>query len=452
MKISAYRYYLLAVLAVVYAFNLTDLWAIGMSLQSIKHDLHLSDTELGFVSGIAFFLFYSAFGVPMGRWADRGDRVTILSLTRLLWSAFVIFTGRVTSFAQVLLVRMGAGVGEAGCLPAAYSMISEYFSRAERPQAMGLFFMSVPLSTLLGYMGVGWLLEFYSWRSVFTVIGLSGVVLAPLAWLTLREPRRGRNLQEGGLEAGGADDGGSPPKAALGPPSLSVAFRSLCANVTYRNLAAAIVANYLFGAGIYQWLPSYFMRSFGLKSGILGLSLSLMSGVPGMVGNFAGGRLASRRAAGNERLQLAIIAIVNCSLGILMSFVYLSHSYFVALGMLGLWYMAAALCNAPILSAMQLVVPARLRGMSIMLAFFFANLIGSGLGPVAVGAISDLLRPTFGVDSLRYALLIMSPWYLWGGWHLWRASKSVTRDIDVIENLEEGNSGNAVTGALSAEY
>jgi MFS family permease len=452
MKISAYRYYLLAVLAVVYAFNLTDLWAIGMSLQSIKHELHLSDTELGFVSGIAFFLFYSAFGVPMGRWADRGDRVTILSLTRLLWSAFVVFTGHVTSFAQLLLVRMGAGVGEAGCLPAAYSMISEYFSRAERPQAMGLFFMSVPFSTLLGYMGVGWLLEFYSWRSVFTLIGLSGVVLAPLAWLTLREPRRGRSRPEDRSKAGGADDGGSPPKAAEGPPSLSVAFRSLWANVTYRNLAAAIVANYLFGAGIYQWLPSYFMRSFELKSGILGLWLSLMSGVPGMVGNFAGGRLASRRAAGNERLQLAIIAIVNCSLGILMSFVYLSRNYVVALGMLGLWYMAAALCNAPILSAMQLVVPARLRGMSIMLAFFFANLIGSGLGPIAVGALSDLLRPAFGVDSLRYALLIMSPWYLWGGWHLWRASKSVARDIRVIESLEECNSGHAVTGALSAEY
>lgn len=435
MKLFVYRYYLVVVLGIIYALNLTDFWALGMSLQSIKHDLRLSDTELGFVSGIAFFLFYSAFGLPMGRWSDRGDRVAILSLTRIIWSAFVILTGRVTSFVQLLLIRMGAGVGEAGCLPPAYSLISEYFSRTERPQALGIFFMGAPLSTLLGYMGVGWLLEFYSWRSVFVLIGLSGVVLAPLAWLSIKEPRKDRPRGRTELERTSCHNGCAMAAAVDGaaPPSMSMALRHLGKNKTYRNLAAAIVANYLFGAGIFQWLPAYFMRSFGLSSGVLGLWLALAYGVPGMIGNVVGGRVASQRAGGKESLQLVSITILNCSLGILMPLVYLSHSYLVAFVLLGLWNMAGSLCNAPILSAMQLVVPSRLRGMSIMLAFFFANLIGSGLGPITVGAISDLLRPIFGGDSLRYALLLMSPWYFWGGWHLWRASRSVSQDIEAIE-------------------
>lgn len=434
MKVVSYRYYLVIVLAIIFAFNLTDLWAMGMSLQSIKRDLHLSDTELGFVSGFAFFFFYSAFGLPMGRWADRGNRVAILSATRILWSTFVILTGRVTTFAQLLIARMGAGVGEAGCLPPAYSLISDHFSRAERPQAIGLFFMSAPLSTLLGYMGVGWVLEYYGWHSVFTVIGLSGFVLAPIAWLTLKEPRKER-----------ANETSRP----LAPP-IWTALRYLGSNGTYRNLTAAIVVNYLFGGGVFQWLPAYFMRSFGLQSGVLGMWLALVIGLPGMIGNYVGGRVAARRAGGNERLQLVTVAALNCSLSVLMPLVYFSHSYVAAFGLLGLWTMAGALSNPPILSALQLVVPSRVCGTSIMLAFFFANLIGSGLGPIAIGALSDLLRPMFGGDSLRYALLVITPCYFWGGWHLWRASRSVTRDISAREALEVRELGRAVTPGLVA--
>lgn len=450
----AYRYLLVLLLAVIFAFNLSDLWAMGMSLQSIKHDLLLNDTELGFVSGLAFSFFYSAFGVPMGRWADRGNRVSIISVTRLVWSAFVLLTGKAGSFAQLLVARMGAGVGEAGCLPPAYSLISDYFLRTERPQAMGLFFMSGPFSMLVGYMGIGWLLEYYSWRSVFELIGLSGVVLAPLAWLTLREPRRRRSVQgEISPEMGTAEQHAATGSAGSGvPPSISGALRCLGANGTYRNLTAAIVANYIFGGGVFQWLPAYFMRSFGLKSGMLGLALAMVIGIPGILGNMVGGRIASRRAGGNERLQLVIVAALNCSLGLLMPLVYLSHSYLVALGLLALWTLAGSLCNPPIMSAMQLAVPPRLRGTSIMLTFFFANLIGSGLGPIAVGALSDALRPVFGADSLRYALLIMCPWYLWGGWHLWRASKCVLRDIESAESLEEAAARKGAMPQLNAAH
>lgn len=448
-----YRYYLLVVLTIVYAFNLTDVWAMGMSLQSIKHDLRLSDKELGFISGIAFFIFYSAFGIPMGRWSDRGNRVTILSVTRVVWAIFVLLTGRATSFAQMLFIRMGAGVGEAGCLPPAYSMIADYFGRKERPHALGLFFMSAPLATLLGYMGVGWLLEFESWQSVFTIIGLSGIAMAPLAWLTLREPRSLRKRGDSQIELSQARaDGGSSAQGRRALPPLGFVLRCLVTNVTYRNLAASIVANSIFVVGILQWQPAYFVRSFGLKSGPLGMWLALVYGVPGMIGSLAGGRLASSLAAGNERLQLGTITLINCGFGLLMPFVYLSHNYFVAFGVLGLVNLGFALENGPLMSAMQLVVPPRLRGMSVMLPFFFANLIGGGIGPLAVGALSDYLRPLFHEESLRYALLSMSPWFFWGGWHLWRASRSVATDIEATAGLEESDSREDIMPQLEAGY
>lgn len=435
----SYRYYLLAVLAIIYAVNLTDVWAMGMSLQSIKRDLHLSDRELGLVSGIAFFIFYSAFGIPMGRWSDRGNRVTILAATRIIWATFVVLTGKATGFAQLLLVRMGAGVGEAGCLPPAYSLIADYFAREDRPHALGLFFMSAPFATVLGYMGVGWLLEFESWHSVFTLIGLSGVVLAPLAWLTLKDPRSDRKHERATQNEVSRGSSGSAsslaPETAL--PPLSSAFRRLATNVTYRNLAASIVANSIFVVGILQWQPAYFVRSFGLKSGPLGMWLALAYGIPGMLGSIGGGRLASWIAGGNERLQLIGMAVVNCSFAVLMPLVYLSHSYIVAFGLLSLVNLAFALEYGPVMSAMQLAVPSRLRGMSVMLPFFFANLIGGGLGPLAVGLLSDYLRPTFGEESLRYALLSMSPWFFWGGWHLWRASRSVAQDIEAMSGIEK---------------
>ena len=431
-----YRHYLLALLGIIFAFNLTDSLTMGMAAQSIKNDLHLSDTELGFVGGMAFFLFYSAFGVPMGRWADRGNRVTILTSTRIIWSAFVMLTGRTSSFVQLMIARMGAGVGEAGCLPPSYSLISDYFSREERPQVLGLFFLSAPLASLITYVGAGWLLEHYSWRVVFTLVGMSGVFLAPIAGVTLREPRRG--LGRGRGARGGRFQGSNAAGLELvtadpHPPPLREAFRSLLRNVTYRNLLAAIVVNYIFGAGIQQWQPAFFIRSYGLNSGTLGLWLALVYGVPGILGNILGGRAASRWATSDERLQLAVIAIFNCSMSIVTPLVYLTRNYHTAFVLLAVINLAGGLGNGPVLAAMQLVVPSRLRGMSIMIAYFLANLIGSGLGPIEVGAISDYLRPAFGEDSLRYALMIMGPWFFWAGWHVWRASKAVAKDIDLVK-------------------
>src|SRR5687768_16882052 len=186
-----YKVYLLVLLLVICAFNYIDRLALGLVLQDIKVDLSLTDTQLGLLSGIAFALFYSIMGIPIARWADRGNRVAIITFTTALWSAAVALCGVASNFVQLLLIRIGVAVGEAGCTPPAHSLIADYFTRAERPRAVAIYMLGGQLS-VVGYLWAGWLNELYGWRVTFMLLGLPGLGLAALAWLTLREPRLGR--------------------------------------------------------------------------------------------------------------------------------------------------------------------------------------------------------------------------------------------------------------------
>src|SRR5579871_6443149 len=189
MRPATYRKYFLALLLVIFAFNNMERFALGVVLQDLKLDLHLTDTQLGFLSGIAFALFYSVMGIPIARWADRGNRVTIIALTTALWSVAVAACGMATTFLQLLLIRIGVGVGEAGCVPPAHSLISDYFDRAERPKAVGTYWQGTNVSLIIGYFLAGWLNQFYGWRVTFVLLGLPGLILAALAWFTMKDPR-----------------------------------------------------------------------------------------------------------------------------------------------------------------------------------------------------------------------------------------------------------------------
>src|SRR5688500_12783235 len=180
------RNYLLALLTTILAFNYIDRLALGLLLEDIKADLALTDTQLGFLTGIAFALFYAVMGIPIARWADRGNRVTIISLTTALWSVAVALCGAAGSFVQLLVIRAGVAVGEAGCHPPALSLIADYFTRAERPRAVARYMLGWPLALLIGYFAAGWLNEFWGWRATFVILGLPGLVLAALARFTLK--------------------------------------------------------------------------------------------------------------------------------------------------------------------------------------------------------------------------------------------------------------------------
>lgn len=428
-----YKNYLLTVLMVIMAFNNVDRVALGLLLQDIKVDLELSDTQLGFLTGIAFALFYSVMGIPIARWADRGNRVTIIAITTALWSAAVVLCGLVGSFLHLLLIRVGVGVGEAGCTPPALSLIADYFPRAERPRAIARYMLNAPLGYLIGFALAGWLSEHYGWRMMFVLLGLPGLALAALARLTLGEPRRGNSTPEvaGRLAASSL----SSPH-----PSLQQVWATLWANRTFRHLLIAFGVLSFFGQGILQWKAAFFVRSYGLQTAELGTWLAAIYGIGGLLGTYWGGELASRRAAHNEALQLKVMAFVYCSFGVVSACVYLSPNHYFAFGFMTLATVGVHLAVGPLFATLQTLVAERMRAMSLAIVYLVANLIGLGLGPLAAGALSDALRPLVGEESLRYALLTLCPGYVWTAWHLWRASRTVTLDVGVLQVDREGGS------------
>lgn len=430
MQRTPYKYYLLGTLLIIFAFNYVDRFALGLLLQEIKVDLQLSDTQLGLLTGIAFALFYSLLGIPIARWADRGNRVTIIAFTTALWSAALALCGFAATFTQLLLIRVGVAVGEAGCQPPAQSLIADYFTRAERPRAFAIYTLGVPLSAVVGYFLAGWLNELYGWRITFVLLGMPGLGLAALAWLTLREPRRTPQASESDLSA--------PVEAAalVLRPGLKEVFVTLWANVTFRHLLLCWSVVAFFGYGLWQWKPAFFIRSFGIDTAQAGTWLALIYGVCALVGLWGGGEWASRVASHNERLQFRAIAIAYCTFGCVQALMFLSPNLYPALALLAISTVGIYTAHGPIFAAIQSLVPTRMRAMAVATLYLFANLIGMGLGPLAAGVLSDALHARFGQDSLRYALLVLCSGYLWAAWHLWRASKTVGSDLEAAQRAE----------------
>lgn len=445
MRLPAYRNYLLTLLAAILAFNFVDRQALGLLLQGIKTDLSLSDTQLGLVTGIAFALFYSLLGIPIARWADRGHRVRIIAITTSLWSVAVALCGAAGSFLQLLLIRVVVGIGEAGCIPPANSVIADYFSRAERPRAVAKYMLGGQVSAVVSYFAAGWLNELYGWRVTFVLLGLPGLALGALAWLTLREPRYEK------AAAGAIAPSDRPPTGAqpLALPSIQPSLRDVCAtlwaNSTFKHLLACLAVSSLFAAGMWQWQPAFLLRTYGLKTGELGTWLAIVSGLAGLAGTYLGGELASRYATRNENLQLRVMAAAYVGSAFSSAAVYLSPNLYLAFGFIGLTAVGFTMTTAPYFALVQTLVPEPMRASSIAIIYLFSNLIGAGLGPLVAGAVSDTLRPIAGHDSLRYSLLALCPGYFWGAWHLWRASQTVIRDVEVTNSATKAQGSSEPT-------
>lgn len=411
LQTYSYKQYLLILLMVILAFNFVDRLILGIAMEDIKTELSLTDTQLGFLSGLAFTVFYSVMGIPIARWADRGNRVTIIALTTALWSAAVALCGAAGNYVQLLLIRMGVAVGEAGCIPPAHSLIAESFTRAERPRAVGIYTMGAPLSLVFGYFIAGWLNQLYGWRATFVIMGAPGLILAVIAWWTLREPR--------------AQSRATPPAQ----PAFMEIWGTLWSNITFRHMVLCFAVSFFFNYGMLQWQPAFFIRSYGMGTGEIGSWFALSYGASGLFGNYWGGVMASRYAAHNERLQLRAMAFGFAGYGIFSAGVYLAPNKYLAFAALAMATMSLTATNGPFLATVQTLVPSHLRAMSVAILYFIANLVGMGLGPLAAGALSDLMRPHLGDESLRYALLMLCPGFLWCMWHLWCASSSVRTDL-----------------------
>jgi MFS family permease len=435
IKKPAYRQYLLTLLAVILAFNYLDRTILGLAMESIKVDLKVSDTQLGFLSGLAFALFYAIMGIPIARWADRGNRKTIVVLTLTLWSLASALCGLAVTFTQLLLIRIAAAVGEAGCVPAAHSLIADYFNRAERPRAVARYMSGGALANIIGFLFAGWLIQLYGWRATFMLLGLPGLAIAVLAVITLKEPRRRLQDEKTDLAILGSAPP-SPPVPALNvatPPSIKEVCRFLWSNRTFRSLLYCFAVSAFFNAGIVQWQPVFFIRSYGMKTGEIGMWFAMIYGVGGLAGIYLGGELASRYAANNERLQLKAIAIAYSCVAVFTACIYLSPNYYLAFFFMLLSSMGGAGANGPLFATIQSLVPQPMRAMSIAMIGLLANLVGMGLGPLAAGVLSDAFRHWFGGESLRYSLIVLCPGYFWGAWYMWKASRTVTKDLESRE-------------------
>jgi predicted MFS family arabinose efflux permease len=231
-----YRWYALILLVVVYVFNFIDRSILGILVQPIKEDLQVSDTAMGFLGGIAFAVFYTFLGIPIARMADRGSRVNVLTVSLVLWSGATALCGLAQNFFHLLVARIGVAVGEAGGSPPSHSMISDMFPPEKRATALAIYALGIPIGTMLGNLGGGWINEAFDWRTAFVVVGLPGVLLAIVLRLTLREPPRG--AAEGVEIAAGE----APPVAEV--------FRYLWSRRSFRFLTLGGALHAFVGYGV----------------------------------------------------------------------------------------------------------------------------------------------------------------------------------------------------------
>jgi len=445
MRPLAYKDYVLVLLMATLAFNFVDRLALGVVLQDIKADLHLTDSQLGLLTGIAFALFYSVMGIPIARWADRGNRAKIISLTTALWSVAVALCGIAAGFLQLMVIRVGVAVGEAGAFAPSLSLISDYFDRSERPRAVAIHALAAPLAAVVGYLLAGWLDQLYGWRITFMLLAVPGIVLALVARLTLKDPRQGRPAAE--ISSGARLASRSPTLGHpnLEPhPGLADVSRTLWRNRTFRRLLMALSVLYFFTYGILQWQPAFFIRSYGLTSAQVGAAFAALYGLGGLIGTYLGGRLAARYAAGNERLQLVAIAIAMTCAGILSTAGYLATSRYVTFGLIAGSVVAQSGINGPLFATILTLVPESMRAVAIAVVMLFANLVGMGFGPLATGVLSDALHPWVAAESLRYALAILAPGYLLVGCLVWGASRSLPQDLAAASAAGEEGPGTLV--------
>jgi MFS family permease len=410
-----YRRYVLAIITLIYTLNYLDRGLIILLLQPIKDDLQLSDTQLGFLTGIAFGLFYATLGVPIARWADRGNRVTITSMAIGLWGMTVMSCLYVTNFVQIVAARIAAAIGEAGCMPPTYSLVGHYFPRpAERTRAISVYMLGQPLASLGSFLLGGWLSAHYGWRTIFFLMGLPALLVATLAKLTIREPRSA---------AGTGSSRGAPI------PPLREVITLIWRQRSLRHLTVGIILLYTMWLGQAPWYAAFLMRSHGMETAELGTWLGLVFGIGGIVGIATGGHVCAKWLTDNEPRQMFLSALTLALLvPCLLAFLLLPNKLGALISMVPL-ALAGNFLFGPIFALMQRLVAEQIRATLLALVMLLANLIGMGVGPQAVGILSDALMPVVGSDSLRYAMLTTSLLALWAAHHLWRVGLTVRNDL-----------------------
>jgi predicted MFS family arabinose efflux permease len=410
---AAHARYVVAVLFLVYAFNLVDRYLPSILLQDIKAELGASDTQMGFLTGPAFALIYALLGLPIARWADRGTRRTIIAGAVAFWSTMTALSGLARSFPQLALARVGVGVGEAGASPAAHSLISDYFPTERRGRAFAFYAMGSYVGTMVAGFGGGWINELYGWRAAFIALGLPGLLLALLVRLTVREPERGQS------EARDAHEDTASVRE-------TVAFLVGQRSYIHMNLATIFHTSKSYGFAF--WAPAFLMRVHGLGSAEVGTWWGL-SAIAGLAGSYVGGTWADRWNRSDARAYMWVPAI-GALAGVPIALLFLLTPVpQVALLCFVPHFFINSLYPPPFFAALQGVSRVRMRSLSVAIHLLLVNLIGLGIWPLVVGMLNDGLRARFGVAAIRYSLLLIALLGLVGFAFYLIAARSLRADL-----------------------
>jgi MFS family permease len=404
----------LALLFVVSLFNYVDRWMLAILVPDIKADLDLSDSQIGFITGIAFSLFYAVMGLPIARLADRHSRRLIVSVAMALWSAMTVLCGFAQSFVQLATARVLVGVGEAGATPPSHSLISDFYPRERRALALAIYGLGSPLGIFLGFLLGGWFTQNYGWRFALFSFGLPGLILAVVVYLVLKEPARGA--------ADGVALSGEPPR-------LGECLKILFSRPTFIHNCAASALYTVVYLSLHTWTPSYFERNYEMSLASIGVWLAFIAGGSQLLGVIGGGWLADRLSVITLRWLMGL-----CSIAVLLAIPFYALAFLAPSAELGMLllivpFIVSAIQAGPQHATTQGVSPVAMRATAAATFLLIVNLVG-GLGPQVTGWLSDYLTPKYGDMAIGWAVLIVaSVVSVWSAWHFYLASKTLVADM-----------------------
>lgn len=430
---DGYRRYALWLLFVIYTLNFLDRQIVNILAEPIKQDLGLSDTQLGMLTGLSFALFYTVLGLPIARLAERGNRAWIISGAVAIWSLFTVACGLARNYPMLLLARIGVGVGEAGCTPPAHSLITDFTPREKRASALAIYNLGVPIGSLLGLALGAVIADQLGWRMAFLLVGAPGLLVAALAFFTLREPRRVNGRME-----------------AAETPSFGEALRELRTKRTFWFVALGVAFIAFLGYGHIAFYGSFYLRNhgpeldrlagqagamFGTELGalaFLGPALGVLVGVAGAIGTWLGGQIADRAARRDLRAYVSVPAVAVFGGAPFFVAAMLVDSALLSLLLLAVPTLLNSLWYGPIYAGVQGLVQPRTRATAVAVLLFIANLIGLGLGPLAVGALSTFLANDMGLgeaEGIRWALLLSAVIGLLVAFCFWSARRTIREEM-----------------------
>ncbi len=410
------RWYVLFIMTVVYAVNIADRYVVSTLIEPIKHELALSDSAVGFLTGTALAIFYVTAGIPLGVLADRVNRRNMIAWSLAAWSVMTALCGLAQTYTQLLLARIGVGIGEAGGTPPSQSIVADRFPSQLRAAAMSIFAVGAAIGATLGSAGGGWLSDEFGWRGALLVFGLVGLPVALVVRFTLSEPRRGQ-LDAYPLQTSGA--------------TLSETLRFMWSQKSLVHILAGLTVLTFWGWGTLWWTPSFLVRSHGMSVGKAGALLGPMHGIGGTAVMLLTAWFMARYGRFDARRQTWFIALTTLLTTPPSIFAYATSSQATAMLMFWIFVPITYLYIGPTSGLVQNLVLPGMRAQAFAVVLFLANVANLVIAPELIGIASDYLAPRIedARQSLRYALIVSTLTGFWAAYHYYAAARNLPDDL-----------------------